>query len=180
MINLQSVYILAGLMFCAFALFNLRDKSNARRYVNALFWGVYGVTFLSGGEHRTPVYLIFGAALAAAYGRSKGSRGGGGIMLLDEAFEKMDPQNIRAAVQFLNSLGLQLIMAGPESDQGKLSSFLSMYYDMARFGTRNIQMKKNTVLNRAQELLQSDNYLLNPDILTQELARLAEEQSNAG
>lgn len=112
----------------------------------------------SGGEHRTPVYLIFGAALAAAYGRSKGSSGGGGIMLLDEAFEKMDPQNIRAAVQFLNSLGLQLIMAGPESDQGKLSSFLSIYYDMARFGTRNIQMKKNAVLNRAQELLQSDNY----------------------
>lgn len=134
----------------------------------------------SGGEHRTPVYLIFGAALAAAYGRSKGSNGGGGIMLLDEAFEKMDPQNIRAAVQFLNSLGLQLIMAGPESDQGKLSSFLSIYYDMARFGTRNIQMKKNAVLNRAQELLQSDNYLLNPDILTQEMARLAEEQSNVG
>ena len=134
----------------------------------------------SGGEHRTPVYLIFGAALAAAYGRSKGSHGGGGIMLLDEAFEKMDPQNIRAAVQFLNSLGLQLIMAGPESDQGKLSSFLSIYYDMARFATRNIQMKKNVVLNRAQELLQSDNYLLNPDILTQEIARLTEEQNNAG
>lgn len=134
----------------------------------------------SGGEHRTPVYLIFGAALAAAYGRSKGSSGGGGIMLLDEAFEKMDPQNIKATVQFLNSLGLQLIMAGPESDQGKLSSFLSIYYDMARYGTRTIQMKKNVVLNRAQELLQSDNYLLNPDILTQEVARLTEEQRNAG
>jgi len=50
MINLQSVYILAGLMFCAYAFFNLRDKSNSRRYVNALFWGVYGVTFLFGGE----------------------------------------------------------------------------------------------------------------------------------
>lgn len=101
-------------------------------------------------------------------------------MLLDEAFEKMDPQNIKATVQFLNSLGLQLIMAGPESDQGKLSSFLSIYYDMARYGTRTIQMKKNVVLNRAQELLQSDNYLLNPDILTQEVARLTEEQRNAG
>ncbi len=71
-------------------------------------------------------------------------------------------------------------MAGPESDQGKLSSFLSIYYDMARYGTRKIQMKKNTVLSRAQELLQSDNYLLNPDLLTQEVARLAEEQSDVG
>lgn len=50
MISLQTVYILAGLMFCAYAFFNLRDKSNARRYVNALFWGVYGITFLFGGK----------------------------------------------------------------------------------------------------------------------------------
>lgn len=130
----------------------------------------------SGGEHRTPVYLIFGASLAACYGKSKDSLSGGGIMLLDEAFEKMDPQNIRATVQFLNALGLQLILAGPESDQAKLSSFLSIYYDMSRFGTRNVQMKKNVVKEASRELLQSDNYLLNPELLQQEINRLKEEQ----
>ncbi|MCX2946329.1 DUF979 family protein, partial [Rahnella perminowiae] len=46
MITLQTVYILAGLMFCAYAFFNVRDKSHSRRYVNALFWGIYGITFL--------------------------------------------------------------------------------------------------------------------------------------
>ena len=134
----------------------------------------------SGGEHRTPVYLIFGAALAACYGKSKDSLSGGGIMLLDEAFEKMDPQNIRSTVQFLNALGLQLILAGPESDQGKLGAFLSIYYDMSRFGGRNVFMKKNVVHDAARELLQSDNYLLNPELLQQEIDRLKEEQNEPG
>jgi uncharacterized protein YPO0396 len=131
----------------------------------------------SGGEHRTPLYLIFGAALAAAYGKSKGSTAGGGIMLLDEAFDKMDPQNIRAAVQYLNALGLQLIMAGPESDQGKLSSFLSIYYDMARFGSKNVQLTKNVVFDGARELLQSDNFYVHPNLLQREIDRLNEAEN---
>ncbi|MBN2976399.1 SbcC/MukB-like Walker B domain-containing protein [Pseudomonas lactucae] len=126
----------------------------------------------SGGEHRTPLYLIFGAALAAAYGRSKGSTSGGGIMLLDEAFDKMDPQNIRAAVRYLNGLGLQLIMAGPETDQAKLSSFLNVYYDMSRFGTRDVNLSKNVVFDKARELLHSDNFYAHPDLLQQEINRL--------
>lgn len=126
----------------------------------------------SGGEHRTPLYLIFGAALAAAYGKSKGSTAGGGIMLLDEAFDKMDPQNIRAAVQYLNGLGLQLIMAGPETDQAKLSSFLNVYYDMSRFGTKHVHLKKNVVFDKTRQLLHSDNFYAHPDLLQQEIDRL--------
>lgn len=83
-------------------------------------------------------------------------------------------------MQFLNALGLQLILAGPESDQAKLSSFLNIYYDMSRFGTRNVQMKKNVVHDAARELLQSDNYLLNPVLLQQEINRLKEEQNEPG
>ena len=131
----------------------------------------------SGGEHRTPVYLIFGAALAAAYGKAKGGTRGGGLMLLDEAFEKMDPQNVRSAVTFLNGLGLQLIMAGPESDQAKLSSFLNIYYDMSRFGSKTVQFSKNVVRENARQLLQSDSYQANPDLLAQEIARLEAERA---
>jgi len=131
----------------------------------------------SGGEHRTPVYLIFGAALAAAYGKANGGTKGGGLMLLDEAFEKMDPQNVRSAVTFLNGLGLQLIMAGPESDQAKLSSFLDIYYDMSRFGSKTVQFSKNVVHDRARQLLQSDSYHVNPDLLAQEIARLEAERA---
>jgi uncharacterized protein YPO0396 len=126
----------------------------------------------SGGEHRTPLYVIFGAALAAAYGKAHGTEGTGGLMLLDEAFEKMDPQNVRATADYLNSLGLQLIMAGPEADQAKMSSFLDIYYDMARFGSRTVQMTKNIVEAEARELLQSDNFILHPELLDQEIQSL--------
>lgn len=134
----------------------------------------------SGGEHRTPLYVIFGAALAAAYGKSRSAQTSGGIMLLDEAFEKMDAQNVRATADYLNALGLQLVMAGPEADQAKMSSFLDIYYDMARYGSRTIQLTRNIVLEEARELLQSDNYLLHPELLEQAMTKLAETEHAAG
>jgi len=134
----------------------------------------------SGGEHRTPLYVIFGAALAAAYGKARGSQAGGGLMLLDEAFEKMDAQNVRATADYLNALGLQLIMAGPETDQAKMSSFLDIYYDMARYGSRTVQLTKNVVLDEARELLQSDNYLLHPELLEQAMIKIAETEHVTG
>lgn len=127
----------------------------------------------SGGEHRTPLYVIFGAALAAAYGNTQGRNAGSGIMLLDEAFEKMDTQNVRATAMYLNSLGLQMIMAGPETDQPKLSSFLDIYYDMGRYGGRTIQMDKTIVTESTRQLLQSDNPIFNPELMQQEMARLS-------
>lgn len=134
----------------------------------------------SGGEHRTPLYVIFGAALAAAYGKSRSAQTRGGIMLLDEAFEKMDAQNVRATADYLNALGLQLVMAGPEADQAKMSSFLNIYYDMARYGSRTVQLTKNVVLDEARELLQSDNYLLHPELLDRAMQNIAETEHDAG
>lgn len=75
MINLESVYILAGLMFCAYAIFNLYDKTNNRRLVNALFWGVYGVTFLFGGELPHFVTGCLAILLAVIAGTGKLGKG---------------------------------------------------------------------------------------------------------
>src|SRR5476649_962211 len=75
MISLETVYILAGLMFCGFAIFNLFDKSNARRAVNAQFWGVYGVTFLFGGELPHFVTGCLAILLAVIAGTGKLGKG---------------------------------------------------------------------------------------------------------
>lgn len=75
MISLESVYILAGLMFCAYAIFNLYDKTNNRRLVNALFWGVYGVTFLFGGELPHFVTGCMAILLAVIAGTGKLGKG---------------------------------------------------------------------------------------------------------
>lgn len=131
----------------------------------------------SGGEHRTPLYVIFGAALAAAYGNLHGNNAGGGLMLLDEAFDKMDEQNVRAVAEYLNALGLQLLMAGPETDQPKLSSFLHSYYDLARHGSRTVQMVYTQVMADARELLASDNPMLHPELLEREIAKLQAQEA---
>ncbi len=88
--------------------------------------------------------------MAAAYGKSKTAQTPGGLIMLDEAFEKMDAQNVRATAEYLNALGLQMILAGPEADQPKMSSFLDIYYDMARHGSDQIQLTKNIVLDEAR------------------------------
>ncbi len=48
MIKLEFVYVLMGVMLLGVAWVNARDESNPRRYANALFWGIYGISFLIG------------------------------------------------------------------------------------------------------------------------------------
>ena len=48
MIGLEFIYRLMGVMLLGIAIVNARDGSSPRRWRNAIFWGVYGVTFLVG------------------------------------------------------------------------------------------------------------------------------------
>jgi uncharacterized membrane protein len=49
-IGLGEVYALAGVMFGAFALFSVRDRSNPKRFGNGAFWGLLAVSFLFGSR----------------------------------------------------------------------------------------------------------------------------------
>ena len=49
MITLTWVYILAGLIFMAFAWMSVTDRENPKRLRNAAFWGLMAVSFLFGG-----------------------------------------------------------------------------------------------------------------------------------
>ncbi|PYE24398.1 putative membrane protein [Paraburkholderia silvatlantica] len=71
MIKLESLYVVAGLMFASFAIFNLLDRANPRRVVNFVFWGVYAVTFLFGGvlPHFVMGCLAIALALIAGSGK---------------------------------------------------------------------------------------------------------------
>jgi uncharacterized membrane protein len=48
MIGLPLVYLLAGLMFAAFAGLSAADRENRKRFGNAAFWGLFAVSFLAG------------------------------------------------------------------------------------------------------------------------------------
>ncbi|MEO7052519.1 MAG: SbcC/MukB-like Walker B domain-containing protein [Rhodanobacter sp.] len=130
----------------------------------------------SGGEHRAPLYVIAGAALAAAYGKSEAWPGGMGLILLDEFGDKIDTQNARAIVDYLRSLGLQLVLAAPDTAQGTLSGVLESYIELFRDGDL-LQAERIEVKQAARELLLSDQFDLHPELLADEAARIAREQS---
>lgn len=71
MIKLEFIYVLMGLMLAAVAIINVRDAANPRRYVNAVFWGIYAVTFLV-GSHLPDVVngsLVIVMVLVASIGK---------------------------------------------------------------------------------------------------------------
>lgn len=126
----------------------------------------------SNGEHRVPFYVIAGAALATAYRIRPGvERSGAGLMILDEAFYGMDAQNTFVTAEFLKSLGLQLLMAGPDSDVGKLAPLLDNYYDLVRYGA-DVFVEQVRVKEPARRLLSSDIPLLHQELLDAQEAQL--------
>lgn len=69
MIGLPALYTFAGLVFAAFALGSLRDRSNRKRFGSAAFWGLLALSFLAGdrlGDLGNGVLVLCLVALAGA------------------------------------------------------------------------------------------------------------------
>jgi len=125
----------------------------------------------SGGEHRAPLYVIAGAALASAYRLDSGSTDGIRLILLDEAFNKMDTANIIATMRYLEQLGLQVFMASPGDNLGTLTAFLHRYYDILRDVDNGvILMQGHDVSEIDREMFRSDLAEFNDELVAQELA----------
>ena len=71
------------------------------------FSDIYGEK--SGSETQVPYYVAIAASFYQLYRYGNSIR----IMLLDEAFDKMDDERIQSMIEFFNGLGLQVIMATP-------------------------------------------------------------------
>ncbi len=69
----------------------------------------------SGGETQTPYYIAILASMYRLYqSRALDGRPVCGIVLLDEAFGKMDESRISATLTYARRLGLQLVLATPK------------------------------------------------------------------
>ena len=73
------------------------------------FSDIYGEK--SGSETQVPYYVVIAASFYQLYRYGNSIR----IMLLDEAFDKMDDERIQSMMDFFNGLGLQVILATPPS-----------------------------------------------------------------
>lgn len=66
----------------------------------------------SGGETQTPYYVAIAASFVQLYGSALHDETPG-LILFDEAFDKMDENRIDSMMQFLNKLNLQVVLASP-------------------------------------------------------------------
>lgn len=130
----------------------------------------------SNGEHIAPMYVAAGAALAKAYRlhSNKGKQGGMGLICLDEAFHGMDTINAMATARFLQNIGLQLIMAGPELERTKLAPVTQTIYDLDREGL-DLQMERTKFKSAGNKLMVSDMPYENPEVMKDAFQRLGFE-----
>jgi hypothetical protein len=80
----------------------------------------------SGGEAQAPFYVSFAASMNAAYypGHSVGNPEGMGLVLFDEAFNKLDVPNTQILMTLFKDMGLQLMIAGPEDKRATFTEVL--------------------------------------------------------
>lgn len=130
----------------------------------------------SGGEHRAPLYVIAGAAMASAYKLDRNNRDGIRLILLDEAFNKMDPTNITATMRYLEDLGLQVFMASPGENQGVLNAFMHRYYDIIRDTDRNVVfVEGHDITQDMRDMFMSDDPDMHPELVHGEVNRIRAE-----
>lgn len=133
----------------------------------------------SNGEHIAPMYVAAGAALAKAYRlhNRKGQQHSIGLICLDEAFHGMDTTNAIATARFLQNIGLQLIMAGPELERTKLAPMTQTIYDLDREGL-DLLMERTKFKPAANALMVSDMPEENPLVMINAYRQLGFETPN--
>lgn len=91
----------------------------------------------SGGETQVPFYVAIIASFVRVYTKT-GFAGGDpiGLVMFDEVFDKMDGNRMRAMMNFINSMPLQVIIACPPQRMEILSEFASTTLVMVRQGTK--------------------------------------------
>jgi len=123
----------------------------------------------SGGENRTPFHVIAGASLAQAY-RVNEHQSFYGLMLLDEAFDNMDQVNIIAVMNFLSQNQLQVLLAAPPEDQGKMAGFCNTIQHLHRTEF-DVHLMPTEIKSAAHQMLASDDPDLNKDLVQQHMTR---------
>lgn len=105
------------------------EKKDATRQK---FSKIYGEK--SGGETQTPYYVAIAASFVQLYKLGDTIR----IMMLDEAFDKMDDDRICAMMDFFNSQNFQIILATPPAKMEVIGEKVDTVLVAIREGTTSI------------------------------------------
>jgi len=104
----------------------------------------------SGGQLETPAYIIRSAAITSAFRFNEGNSHLR-MVLVDEAFSKMDEHRSREVINYLTeSLGLQLLFIMPSSKSGPFMDLISNQFVFSKCPTAEPigELKSRVVLDR--------------------------------
>lgn len=93
-----------------------------------LFSKIYGEK--SGGETQTPYYVAIAASFAQMYSLGESIR----IIMLDEAFDKMDDERIASMMQFFKEQDFQVILATPPAKMEIIGEYVDDIFVVYREG----------------------------------------------
>ncbi len=114
----------------------------------------------SGGETQTPYYVAILASMFRVYrSTSISGRPLAGLVLLDEAFGKMDESRIRATLELSRGLGLQLVMATPK----ERSELVAPHVETSLYIHKDPLSGAPTVLDFTKEFEKDAELALEPD-----------------
>jgi len=98
----------------------------------------------SGGQLETPAYIIRSAAITSAFRFAEGNSHLR-MVLVDEAFSKMDETRSREVISYLTeTLGLQLIFIMPTSKCGPFMDLISNEFVFAKLPSEKLRGQLNT------------------------------------
>jgi len=104
----------------------------------------------SGGQLETPAYIIRSAAITSAFRFNEGNSHLR-MVLVDEAFSKMDEHRSREVINYLTeSLGLQLLFIMPSSKSGPFMDLISNQFVFSKCPTAEPmgELKTRVMLDR--------------------------------
>ncbi len=93
----------------------------------------------SGGETQVPFYVSIIASFVQLYQVAKSSIG---LIMFDEAFNKMDPNRISRLMEFVRNLGVQLIIATPPEKLDVITNYVDTTLIVLRKGKESYVMPK--------------------------------------
>ena len=131
----------------------------------------------SGGEKQAPFYVALGASFMTAYKIRKTDNqvsGGAAIAVFDEAFNKMDGNNAKAALAFFREIGLQVIIAAPPESEIKTGPYVDKTYTILREGDR-VYIDHHTYTQAGKSILETDDHNVSPEILEEFLDKVKAE-----
>ncbi|MHA6347509.1 SbcC/MukB-like Walker B domain-containing protein [Roseivivax sp. CAU 1761] len=139
------------------------DPDDAGRIVSTPFSSVMGK--LSGGQRQAPYYVAIAASLVSAYypKATAGDFEGMGLMVFDEAFNKLDIPNTQRLMDLFRSLGLQVIVAAPEEKRSSLIECVDSVISVSRIpGSSDVFIDSVSIGKKARERMYAENPVHRP------------------